>query len=618
MKKVCMQIGFLFLLILPGIICAQNLHFAFLTDLHVSPGTNNDKYLHAIVREINNQSFDFVVVTGDLTNTGANDELNAVKNALDSLKAPLLIIPGNHETNWSESAGTYFNELWGNDRFICEKNGFLLVGFNTGPYMKMGDGHVKEEDLQWLKRELKSASVKGKTLVAFSHYPLNEGLDNWPDVTGILKDFNCITDFCGHGHRLSKYNFDGIPGIMGRPLDLKNGASIGYNIVRIADDSIFIYEKILGESIPKEWMAYNFKDFSSFAGLPVSPKPDFTVNDTCRIVKKTFEWSDTASIFAGLCFVNDTLIVYGNSLGWVKALQTKTGRVIWQKRYSGPLYSTPVYCSGIVAFGTVDGHIKGVQVKTGNELWDVNTGRPVLAEGMAKGNYLYIGGGDKAFYKINAASGNVEWIFKGINGLIQGKPAFAKHYVVFGAWDRHLYCLDSRNGNLVWKWNNGKPQKLYSPGNIVPAISNGKVFIVAPDRYMTALDLVSGKEIWRSGAHMVRESMGCSPDRKNIYAKLMNDTLISVSAVANKPVTLWARFVGTGYDHNPCEVVSSKTMVIGANKNGLLVAVDPRNQRVLWKYKSGNSAVNKIVLPSNSKIWVSTIQGKLIRLEKED
>ena len=116
-----------------GNVMSDTLKFAFLTDLHVSPGNENDSGLQLLIKEINSLPRDFVVITGDLTNTGSNDELFAVERALKKLNHTFYIIPGNHETNWSESAGLLFNRIWGNDRFSFSLKGFNFIGFNTGP-----------------------------------------------------------------------------------------------------------------------------------------------------------------------------------------------------------------------------------------------------------------------------------------------------------------------------------------------------------------------------------------------------------------------------------------------------------------------------------------------------
>ncbi|MCX6237265.1 MAG: metallophosphoesterase, partial [Bacteroidia bacterium] len=46
----------------------QKLTFALLTDLHVNPRSVSDTALHHIVDEINKTEFDFVIVSGDITN----------------------------------------------------------------------------------------------------------------------------------------------------------------------------------------------------------------------------------------------------------------------------------------------------------------------------------------------------------------------------------------------------------------------------------------------------------------------------------------------------------------------------------------------------------------------
>jgi len=70
----------------------QSVRFAFLTDLHVTPSSTSDSNLFKIVEEVNTLDIDFVVVTGDLTNTGSNSELVAVKKSLDRINKPLYVI----------------------------------------------------------------------------------------------------------------------------------------------------------------------------------------------------------------------------------------------------------------------------------------------------------------------------------------------------------------------------------------------------------------------------------------------------------------------------------------------------------------------------------------------
>ena len=591
--------------------------FAFLTDLHVNPGSSSDSSLHLIVDEINKTEVDFTIIAGDLTNTGSDSELTTVKKALDGLIKPCYVLPGNHETNWSESAGLTFNRLWGNDRFIFDYNGYLFVGFNTGPFMKMGDGHVKLEDIRWLKQLIQEKNIKNnKILISVTHYPLADGLNNWVQLTNILKSDDCRIAFCGHGHRLVLQNFNGIPGIMGRTSLPGNSKGPGYSIVKLRNDSVLVYNKELSLSLKGPAIVLNYMKPDTLLKMSVSQLPDYSVNEDYANRLFIEEWTDTASIFSGPCLANDTILVYGNSLGIVKAISTVSKNVIWYKKVSGPVYSTPVSSSGIIIFGTVEGSIMGLNALNGKQLWKVATGRPVLAEGIIDGGSVFIGGGDRSFYRIDIRNGKIIWQFNGLSGLIQGKPAISGSSVIFGAWDRHLYCLDKNSGNLNWSWNNSKPQVLYSPGNIYPVCSDGKVFIVAPDRFMTAIDLATGKEVWRSNNHQVRESMGSSPDGSLVYAKLMNDTVIAVSSSGNKPKTVWTVNAGFGYEHNPCPITATDRTVIAATRSGMLVGIDSESRDVIWKFKAGNSSVNKVITGPDHVFWFTLTEGKLMGIKQ--
>jgi outer membrane protein assembly factor BamB/predicted MPP superfamily phosphohydrolase len=599
----------LFLACLP-VLQAQTLQFAFLTDLHVEPGTPPELALNKIVDEINEMSLDFVVVTGDLTNTGTNAELESVKSALDKLTIPCHVIPGNHETNWSESAGQHFAKLWGNDRFVEHYKGFTLIGFATGPYMRMGDGLVKQEDLLWLSDQLAKNSSEDQVLLAFSHYPLVEGLSNHYQVSELLKNYHCKAVFCGHGHKAQLMNFNSLTGIMGRALMMKNSGYAGYQIVELKGDSLFVTAKELGQNREKPWLALDFNspNLPPAEKLPVIASQD----ETHKVFKPYFSLQDSASVFSGIALLPKGVIVYGNSLGKVKAYNTKTNKVVWEKSGEGTLFSTPVYSQNVVAWGSVNGYVIGVDALTGTERWKINIGKPVIAEGLVENGFLYIGAGDVAFYKISMATGDVVWKFEQINGLVQGKPALKNGDVVFGAWDRHLYCVDKETGLLKWKWNNGKPQKLFSPGNVVPVIANGKVFVVAPDRFMTAIDVKTGNQIWRTNEHQVRESMGLSRDGKLVFAKLMNDSILAVRTDTETFTRDRVINGGFGYEHNPVPIVTSGKAVAFGTRNGKLGVLKLNGKYVIHMLEVGASAINHMVFDGSSRLWFTLAEGKIV------
>lgn len=75
----------------------------------------------------------FVVLTGDITELGTNEELKLEQQLLGSLDIPYYIIPGNHDTGWSESGGLRFKQTFGDDKFYIRYNGMHFIGCASGP-----------------------------------------------------------------------------------------------------------------------------------------------------------------------------------------------------------------------------------------------------------------------------------------------------------------------------------------------------------------------------------------------------------------------------------------------------------------------------------------------------
>ena len=588
--------------------------FALLTDLHVSPGTPNAAALDQAVTEINRDGYDFVIVSGDLSNQGADAELETVNQSLSGLRIPYYLVPGNHETNWSESAGLTIRRLWGSDRFQFKRGKWLFVGFNTGPYMKMGDGHVKTEDVLWLDQVLRDGLKNGDSPVFVAHYPANEWLSNGMEIIALMRKYHAAAMFFGHGHALRAYNLGGIPGIMGRALYMPQDRSFGYTVVEMKNDRFEIFEKKLGQA--RSDLIYAFHASEPFADLPSQPEPAPPGGKMPPPWNVELVRRDDSSIFTGLAF-SGTAFYYGTSTGEIRAVNLLNGTTLWSLDLGGAVFSTPVYHDGILVAGSIQNEIVGIDAENGKILWRLPASAPVVNDGLIQDGFLYMGLGRKEFCKINLKFGRRLWSWNGADGIFQAQPALKDGKIVFGAWDRNLYCLDAASGRQLWSWNNGHSQKLYSPGNCVPVIAAGKVFLVAPDRFMTALDLQTGHQIWRSNRFTVRESQGCSADGSRIYGKTMNGHLIAVDSASSEYRCLWDIDLNFGYEHNPCPLLEHHGVIYAGSRQGVLAAVDSNTQKLLWSYKCGNSSINKISAGPDGGVWVTLIEGKIFRFFRD-
>lgn len=587
--------------------------FAFLSDTHIgSPNGVAEEDLRRTVNDINQMNdVAFVVITGDITELGTPAELKMAKQILDSLRVPYYIIPGNHDTGWSESGGFGFIQTFGNDKFKFEHNGIVFMGCASGPYVRMSDGHVPKDAVTWLETQLKKLP-KGKPVIFLNHYPLDNGLDNWYEITDRLKNYNTILALCGHGHANRKMSFEDIPAVMGRS-NLRARAAIGgYNLVDITRDSAIFYERKPGNETLPAWarvrLASGYNNSTSFS------RPDYSVNSTYKFVRPKWTFSSAANVISTPA-VADELVIFGNQQGKVNALSLGNGQPIWSFQAGASIYSSPAVANDKVVFGSADGNIYCLRANNGKLVWKFKTSAAVLGAPLIDSNVVYIGGSDHHIRAIDLNSGKEIWSFNGLNGPVVSTPLLYDGKIITGAWDTYLYALDKSSGMLQWKWSNGSTVRNYSPASCTPVATNGVVYVVAPDRYITAIDARNGATLWRSNESTVRESIGISADEKLVYGKTMNDTLVAFFTGREQKPAAWKMHCGYGYDHVPSMQVEKDGLVFFGTRSGVVYCIDPQLQKIVWKHKLDNSMVNTVRVLNRQQVIASTMDGKVSLLQ---
>ncbi len=585
--------------------------FAQLTDIHFSPNNPNptEDLLRSVAQINATDSIDFVLVTGDITEEGDRATMERVKSCLDLLKTKYYVTLGNHETKWSDSGCTAFGEIFGSERFEFEHKGFLFLGFNSGPLMRMAYGHVVPQDIRWMTEEMKKAG-KDKPVILVTHYPLMDGdVDNWYEVTDAIRPYNIRLMIGGHYHSNRNLRYDGIPGILMRSNLRDKEDKPGYGIYEVTNDSILVYTQRIGEP-KKQWAAFSLTQAYYDRNGKAEKYPDFTVNKTYLQVKEQWVVQTGAGIYCSPATEKDKVFV-GDDMGRLTAYSLKNGKKLWSFESGKRIVGTPAVSEGIVVFGSADRHIYGLNAKDGSLLWKVEAAEPVLGAVTIENGIAYIGASDHTFRAINLNSGNVKWTFTGVKGYIETKPLVTEDKVIFGAWDNTLYALNKADGKELWKWTGGLTRMHFSPAAVWPVAANGKVFITDPQRAMTAIDLKTGNTVWRTFQSMVRETIGLSEDHERIYSKTMNDSIVCYSTQGDTPKELWASNVGFGYEHAPSMQVEKDGVMFGSTKEGLIFALEAKTGKVLWKHKIGNSLISTVVPLSGREVLFTATSGEV-------
>ncbi len=591
--------------------------FAHVTDTHVGSG-NAAEDLRRTVDDINaTDSIDFVIISGDVTEFGSDDELLLSREILDRLSKPWYIIPGNHDAKWSESGANTFRVVFGSETFLFRHKGWLFLGTNSGPNMRMGPGQIPRENLVWLDSVLTLPGNREMKVISVNHYPLDESLNNWYELTDRLKELDTRLALCGHGHANRVMNFEGIPALMGRS-NLRAGQSYGgYNIMTVWGDTLLTAAvRHPGVATMPSWAAMRLERHNYGADTTRWPRPDYSMNREWGNVRPLWTVQEQADIGAGVTIAGKVAIIT-NTEGVVSALRLSNGRTRWSFSAGAKIYSTPATDGRRVVTASADGIIRALDLKSGRVLWSYDAKQPVVASPVIEQGKVFIAGSAGRCDALDLNNGSPLWSNDQIEGFVETIPLVYKEMLIFGTWDNRLYALDTNTGEQRWVWESGYSNRMLSPAACVPVAVGDRIFVVAPDRKMTSIDATTGKSVWSSdlGGMTVRESMGLSADSTMVLAKTMSGMVIGVDALRDEPLVVWKTKFDIGYDIAPGVVTERDGIVFIPSDKGVVHAASRADGSLLWSHRISSCLINNIVPLGKGGLITASMDGVVAKLK---
>jgi len=604
---------FLFNLLFVSILFSQptdttSIRFAWLTDIHVG-STTGKKDLRTVVQDIKQENaVSFAIVSGDISEIDMGDNLQIAKSLLDSMDIPYYIIPGNHDTKWTDSGGGRFSQLWGNDRFMFEWGEYLFIGVHQGPLMRMGNGYIDPDDIAWVNEMLQALTDPQQKVFIVLHYPLDPSIDNWHALRDVIRPFNIQAILHGHGHSNRVQSYEGIPGIMSRSTLGRRQAGSGYSLVQLYPKVAEFSERIPSLDSLRMWYSLPLGN-NRPADTLLLPYPDYSENDTSGVA---LTWQvATGSIITSAPAVQNNQVIVSTTAGKVLALDLETGIQNWNWSAHDAIHSTPAIKGSRVVFGSIDSTITCLSTRDGQLKWQIKTNGPVLGSPLIHKSNVFIGSGNGVFRSLKLRNGKLNWSNSTIDGYIETKPVISGGLVMFGAWDGGFYALDLKHGTLRWKWSEGRQGPLYSPAACWPVTADSKVFIVAPDRAMTAINISDGKTVWRKTGHKVRETIGISEDKKTIFARTMQDSVFAIRSEASDFEIKWNVHAGFGYDFAPSAIIEEDDQIFFGTRDGRVYCLDSLTGAVIWHYRVSDGLVNTIATVTGNSILVTAADGNV-------
>lgn len=350
-------------------------------------------------------------------------------------------------------------------------------------------------------------------------------------------------------------------------------------------------------------------------------------------------WTFHVGKMFGEPVLKDGRVYAGTDSGLLYALNLHgSERVAWTFQAPTSLRSTPTVVNDRVFVGATDGTFYAINAATGALQWKHLTPREdrafqLFSLATVADGRVYVGSASRNLYCLDESSGILLWKFD-VGSWIRSRPLIVNGIIFVATVDGYVQALKDAHGGVkaVWKqkvsdgiycdlvgdtrgllvetadlylismsiqdghikWKHSLLECAYVRGRRVladvrpnifqssPTIAHGRVYIGGPNRFVFAIDAVSGKELWRfetsgkvSAAPTVAEGLICFGEfggNQNFYA---------VDSVTGKPK--WSRALGYAW---ASAAYSDGHLYVGTTQ-GSFYCLRASDGAIMWHQKVG-------------------------------
>lgn len=170
-----------------------------------------------------------------------------------------------------------------------------------------------------------------------------------------------------------------------------------------------------------------------------------------------------------------------------------SGTLNWRKNY-GYIQTSPIMLNGFVYFGGLNGNFYKIDISSGKMIWKFNS-KGQIHSTCALEDSIAVFGNDKGFiYCLFTSTGYEKWKFETTQPVIS-TPLIYEGKVFIGGNDSNYYCLSADDGKEIWKVN--LHSKIISGSSVD---TGGNIIIGCVDGKIYKLSNAAGKILWKAAA----------------------------------------------------------------------------------------------------------------------
>lgn len=649
-----------------------------ISDTHINASDEDTNKLNSVINEINslNPKPDFVLSTGDCTDTGSTEDYIKYKASLTNLHFPVYHTIGNHEVKWSIWGKTGITHFFNQKPYYSfDYKGIHFVILDTNIWMEH-NGFIGVEQLGWLQKDLEKVGTKKPVILFFHHmagYIANEYA-----LLQVIQPYNVRLGLGGHDHGWGERDCNGTA-FQWTASTLNDPPC--YRILDIDGMTLKSYRKEVGKDpVPDGQFSIQpvnspIKILSPTAGKHLSGETQIVIQtqvpmkkvevaiDGCyteaRLSRESFyvgtltepslpghhvlsvrtwdekgmpweeyipvtsgdntrevwQFKSNGSVQAEVTY-DSNHIFFGCWGGDVYCLDASTSQKIWHTSVKSDVLSQIAIQDHTAYVGTAGGELIALNSDTGKLIWKTQLGGPIEVSPVVQKDIIYVGSGAPAFYAINRKDGKIIWKTP-VGGMCRVKPLMLGNKIFFGCWDNSFYALDSSTGKLLWKTPIGQYLG-YSPANCNPVTDGTHVFVTGQplsdnDPDLYCLDPETGKIVW-SIHNPGKSILGIG----GLYAD--KDRLYAVAmsgeVLCFSPKDgsmIWSSSTSQeGYDNTP---ISAQDLMITCGLWGGVYAHDQKTGKSVWSYSTGRGYLFGPACYGNNRVFVPSLDGSVTCLK---
>jgi len=296
---------------------------------------------------------------------------------------------------------------------------------------------------------------------------------------------------------------------------------------------------------------------------------------------------------------------------------------LWDYDAFGNIASKPTIADNIFAAATLQGDLITLDDSTGEQIQTIGfdekiTSSLITIKYAGKKDLLLpkytdsktavvLGTSKGKLYCYDLESLQEFWVNSSAKGRIITEPLYYDNKIIYGSMDGYLYCVDAREGWLIWKWSVSKEKK-FSPAGCQPVTDGENVYITTTEGKVYAIDLQLGKTEWYSDKFDSWESIGINQNRDRVLVKSTYGKLHIVET--RKGQNRKTIDLKTGTDKTPVAPIAWEGDILVSLGDGFIYKIGSKFEinKVLFM---GTAAINSFQHITENIFLASNIDGRV-------